>query len=656
LVVPEIAGNVISKDIKMKRQFAFFAGGFVVVAAVIIALVSIFSASGKAAHLSPPTTQSAAAPKKWWHCGMHPQVIQDHPGNCPICHMPLTPMKSTDSGDAKGDVPLWWDPMLGPASISNHPGKSAMGMDMVPYAGHAAGGPEVTIDPAVVQNMGVQTAIVARGPLHKTIRTVGVFKLPEPGLHDISLKVGGWIDTLYADQEGKHVHLGEPLFAVYSQELQVAEQELISAVQSQRSLGTDPSPQLRKQAENMIVSARRKLELWDVDRQEIDAIAKADRAPRDVVFHSPATGHVEDKMIVQGSAIQPGMKLMRIADHTKMWLDAEVYEEQIPLVKMDQGVEATLDAIPGKTFAGTVTFIYPHVDHMTRTLMVRATFDSPDFELKPGMYADVNVITEPVPDAVQVPREAVIDTGTKQIVFVAEGDGHFSPRPVRMGIRGDDDRLQIVEGLAVGETVVTSGQFLMDVESRTNEAIAKLRGGLATAAPSASTPAATSSQPTTQPRPMPPMSMPSSAGSQSSAHAMAMESPAGMGLSVIHCPMARADWVQQPGETSNPYMEPAMRQCGTVTAQVGAPEKDSPLSRVMTAYLTYEKALVGGSADAMAAEQLKAAASQLQGDAYTKLREAIDKLAGIKRLEPAREQFKAVSAAIIPILKQAKGS
>jgi len=122
--------------------------------------------------------------------------------------------------------------------------------------------------------------------------------------------------------------------------------------------------------------------------------------------------------------------------------------------------------------------------------MVRATFDSPDFELKPGMYADVNVITEPVPDAVQVPREAVIDTGTKQIVFVAEGDGHFSPRPVRMGIRGDDDRLQIVEGLAVGETVVTSGQFLMDVESRTNEAIAKLRGGLATAAPSASTPAA----------------------------------------------------------------------------------------------------------------------------------------------------------------------
>ncbi|HSU69612.1 MAG TPA: efflux RND transporter periplasmic adaptor subunit [Tepidisphaeraceae bacterium] len=416
--------------------------------------------------------------KQLWHCGMHPQVIQDHPGNCPICKMPLTSITSTNSGDPPqgGGKQLWWDPMLGPSSISDHPGKSAMGMDMVPYTGHTAQGPEVTIDPAVVQNMGVQTATVTRGPLHKTIRTVGLFKLPEPGLHDVSLKVGGWIDRLYADQEGMHVQQGEPLFALYSQDLQVAEQELISAVQSKRSLGPEASATLKKEADDLINSARRKLQLWDVDEREIDAIARADRPPRDVVFYSPATGHLEDKMIVQGSAVQPGMKLLRLADHSKMWLDAEVYEEQIPLVKMGQTVEATLDAVPGKTFTGKVTFIYPHLEHMTRTLLVRATFDNPDFELKPGMYADANVVTEPVPDAVQVPQEAVIDTGTKQIAFVAEGSGHFSPRTVRAGIRGDNDRLQIVEGLAVGETVVTSGQFLMDVESRTNEAIAKLRG------------------------------------------------------------------------------------------------------------------------------------------------------------------------------------
>jgi RND family efflux transporter MFP subunit len=382
--------------------------------------------------------------------------------------------KSTDSDNAKGDEQRWWDPMIGPSSITNHPGKSAMGMEMVPFTSQAASGADLTIDPAVVQNMGVQTAPVTRGPLHVTIRAVGLFKLPEPGLHDISLKVGGWIDKLYADQEGMHVMKGEPLFALYSPDLQVAEQELISAVQSQRSLNREASPALRKEADNLVASARRKLQLWDVDEQEIDAIAKADSPPRDIVFRSPASGHLENKMIVQGSPVQPGMKLLGIADHTTMWLDAEVYEQQITLVKMGQPVTAMLDAIPGKTFTGTVSFIYPHVDHMTRTLMVRSTFDNPDFDLKPGMYADANVIAEPVADAIHVPQEAVIDTGTKQIAFVAEEGGHFGPRTVRVGIQADDDRLQIVDGLAVGETVVTSGQFLMEVESRTNEAIAKL--------------------------------------------------------------------------------------------------------------------------------------------------------------------------------------
>jgi membrane fusion protein, copper/silver efflux system len=382
--------------------------------------------------------------------------------------------KSTDSDNAKGGGQRWWDPMIGPSSISDHPGKSAMGMEMVPFTRPAATGAELTVDPAVVQNMGVQTAPVVRGALHVTIRAVGIFKLPEPGLHDISLKVGGWIDKLYADQEGMHVMKGEPLFALYSPDLQVAEQELISAVQSQRSLNREASAALRKEAENLVASARRKLQLWDVDEQEIEAIAKADSPPRDIVFRSPASGHLENKMIVQGSSVQPGMKLLGIADHTKMWLDAEVYEQQITLVKMGQTVTAMLDGIPGKTFTGTVSFIYPHVDHMTRTLMVRSTFDNLDFDLKPGMYADANVIAEPVADAIHVPQESVIDTGTKQIAFVAEDGGHFGPRTVRVGIRADDDRLQILDGLAVGETVVTSGQFLMDVESRTNEAIAKL--------------------------------------------------------------------------------------------------------------------------------------------------------------------------------------
>ena len=180
-----------------------------------------------------------AGEKKLWHCGMHPQVIQDHPGTCPICHMALTPLKDEGSAPSKGtQKPLyWWDPMLGPSSISDKPGKSAMGMDLVPvYEADVSAGPTVTIDPTVVQNMGVRTAQVTRGPLEKTIRTVGMLEVPEPSQYDINLKVSGWIKKLYANQEGMHVHKGEPLFDLYSPDLQVAEEELIGAVRSLKSL------------------------------------------------------------------------------------------------------------------------------------------------------------------------------------------------------------------------------------------------------------------------------------------------------------------------------------------------------------------------------------------------------------------------------------
>lgn len=404
---------------------------------------------------------------------MHPQVIQDHPGDCPICHMALTPLNSAPAADTPGPR-KWWDPMLGPSSITDHPGKSAMGMDMVPFDANPAG-PEVRIAPAVVQNMGVRTAKVTCGPLTSTVRTVGLLKLPETGLHDITLKVGGWIDKLCANQEGMHVAKGEPLFELYSPDLQVAEQELISAVKSHKSLDTNASSAIRHESASLIDSAKRKLRLWDLAEEDIETIAISDQPPKDIPFRSPATGHVEEKMIVQGSAVQMGMKLMRVADHTTMWLDAEVYSGQLPVVKVGQEAVAIVEGIPGKSFKGTVSFMYPHVDHATRTLTVRMDLQNPNLELKPGMYATVNIVTQPLSDTVQVPREAVIDTGTRQIVFLAGDEGHFTPRQVQMGVAGDNDMVQIVSGLAPGETVVTSGQFLMDVESRTIEAIEKLK-------------------------------------------------------------------------------------------------------------------------------------------------------------------------------------
>src|SRR5439155_7193817 len=300
---------------------------------------------------------------------------------------------------------------------------------------------------------------------------------------------------LYADTEGMIVKKDQPLFDLYSPDLQVAEEELMTAVRSLKMLDPQAAEPVRKEAQNLVESAKRKLRLWDITEQDVEAIGSADRAPRTVTFRSPVDGHVVDKMVVQGSAVQMGMKLMRIEDHSKLWLDAQVYEEQLPWVSMGQTVEATVDAVPDKTFTGTVSFIYPHLDHMTRTETVRTTFDNPGHVLRPGMYAMAKIMTTPVESAVLVPREAVIDTGTRQISFVATAEGRFQPRKVRMGLRGDE-RVQILEGLAPGEMVVTSGQFLMDVESRTTEAIEKLRKG-----PAATGGNAASEQPMPMPAP-----------------------------------------------------------------------------------------------------------------------------------------------------------
>jgi RND family efflux transporter MFP subunit len=427
-------------------------------------------------------SDSTAALKQFWTCGMHPQVIQDHPGICPICHMKLTPLNmggdNGTSGSGKKTIAYWWDPMLGPSSISNHPGKSAMGMDMVPvYEDQMSAGPSVRIDPAVVQNMGVVTVPVVRGPLMVTVRAVGMLEVPEPGLHDIALKVGGYIQKLYANTDGMSVAKGEVLFDLYSPDLQLAEQELITARQNLQSLDPNASEAVRKDAQDFLESSKEKLRLWDVAENDIDAIAAAAQAPKTVPFRSPANGHVVDKMVVDGSAVQAGMKVMRIEDHSMLWLDAQVYENQISMVKIGQKVNATVDGAEGKTFTGKVMFIYPHLDHMSRTEIVRTMLENGQHDLSPGMFATAEIITQPMADAILVPRAAVIDTGTQQIVFVMDptSAGHFQPRKVKMGLAGDNDQVQIVDGLAPDDQVVISGQFLMDVESRTTEAIEKLR-------------------------------------------------------------------------------------------------------------------------------------------------------------------------------------
>jgi Cu(I)/Ag(I) efflux system membrane fusion protein/cobalt-zinc-cadmium efflux system membrane fusion protein len=591
--------------------------------------------------MKPPV---GAGPKKQlWHCGMHPQVVQDHPGECPICHMALTPITTASATPGQRKILYWWDPMLGPSSITDHPGKSAMGMDLVPVYAEEAG-PSVTIDPTVVQNMGVRTAKVERGPLTKTIRAVGLLKLPEPGMHDVTLKVSGWIDKLYADQDGKHVVQGEPLFDLYSPELQIAEQELIVAVKSERTLPSDAAANLRQDTQSLIDSAKRKLRLWDVAEQDIEAIAKADQPPKDVAFRSPATGHIEEKMVVQGSAVQPMMRLMRVADQTKMWLDAQIYQEQIPLVKIGQPIAATVDGMPDKTWKGSISFIYPHLDHMTRTLTVRMTIDNPDFELKPGMYATATIATKVSGNAVVVPREAVIDTGTKQITFVVDDANRFVPRMVHMGVMGDDDKVQIIEGLAPGETVVTSGQFLMDVESRTIEATQKLLAPVvqATSQQITTTPSNTTSAPPMEAIPMEtkPQTKP----------ATTQQTIAKLELSVAYCPMVKQYWLQEGETILNPYTGQEMSDCGDVKRKVIV-AANSPLASAVQSYLKVEKSLNSDKLDADAIKALSSDVNKLPADQYAPLRTSATKLANAKDLAAARDAFHVLSDRLIQAIE-----
>lgn len=443
-----------------------------------------------------------SASDQLWTCGMHPQVIQDHPGDCPICHMKLTPLTvDPDAGSdgaahihsemseptsqrasppdlagpttAQRTIKYWWDPMLNPPYIADRPGKSPMGMDLIPvYEDEGAGsGTPVTIDPSMVQNMGVRVALVTEGPLARTVRLVGYLDEAQPNIREINLRVSGWIGRLYANTEGQHVEAGDPLFDLSSPELQVAIEELINGRRAKAALLGDADESTRQTAAMLYDAAVSKLEWLGLERAQIEALAKLDVAPVTVTFVSPITGHVTEKPIVEGAAVRAGDRVLEIVDHSTLWLDAQAFEKDLPFVMVGQTAVATIASSPGQVISGEIISIQPHVDPVTRTAMVRMAIPNPTLGFKPGMYATVHVRAEIVERAVMVPREAIIDAGDTQISFVAQAVGRFEPRTVRMGLAGEDGMVQVIEGLVPGEAVVTSGQFLLDSESRLREAI-----------------------------------------------------------------------------------------------------------------------------------------------------------------------------------------
>ncbi|HOA61571.1 MAG: efflux RND transporter periplasmic adaptor subunit [Verrucomicrobia bacterium] len=419
-----------------------------------------------------------AAEEQLYTCGMHPQAIQNKPGNCPICGMKLTPMRkqggapaATASGERKVK---FYKSTMNPGETSPAPAKDSMGMDMVPvYETEGAAGDSkvISIEPMTMQEMNIRTATVTRGPLRRVVRTVGVIDYNEAGLADVTTKYKGWVEKLYVDTTGQQVHRGDPLFEIYSPELYSAQREYVLAIEGTNALGSAA----------LKASARTKLKFYDITDEQVAELERTREPRKTLRVVSPQDGFVTEKMVVEGQMVDAGTRLYRLADLGLVWVLAQVYEQDLDYVKLGQEATVTLSYLPDRQFRGRVTYIYPNVDEKTRTARVRIEFHNPGYFLKPGMFATVQVLSELAPSVLLVPDMAVLRSGERNTVFVALEGGKFEPRIVTLGPQAEDDTYQVLSGLSEGEHIVTSGQFLLDSESQLREAIQKMSGPKGTA-------------------------------------------------------------------------------------------------------------------------------------------------------------------------------
>ncbi|MFQ5461429.1 MAG: efflux RND transporter periplasmic adaptor subunit [Phycisphaerae bacterium] len=419
---------------------------------------------------------------QWYTCGMHPNVLQKSPGDCPICQMKLTPLKKNDDSDSRGGPSLerkvlYWRAPMDPNYISQKPGKSPMGMDLVPVyadAEDSASAHTIRIDPVTIQNMGIRTAVVQRGPLIKTIRTVGRVDYDEQLVTFVDTKFSGWIEELNVDETGQRVAKGQQLFGVYSPELYAAQQEYLSAIQNLPRLKESTFAPAREEAVKLVDAAVTKLKYFDVPDEQIEGLRESGKIEKTLGIHSPAGGIVTEKMALEGMYVQPGMRLYTIADLSRVWVYLDVYEYQLPWIRVGQHATMSLSYVPGEEFVGTVVYIYPYLEPRTRVIKVRLEFENPHMALKPGMFASVRLESDLHRDAILLPREAYIDSGTRQVTFVDLGNGKFAPRDIQVGVEAEDGMVEVLYGLDDGEVVVTSGQFMLDAESKLKEAVAKM--------------------------------------------------------------------------------------------------------------------------------------------------------------------------------------
>jgi Cu(I)/Ag(I) efflux system membrane fusion protein len=374
--------------------------------------------------------------------------------------------------------PLFYRSPMNPSVTSPVPTKDAMGMDYVPvYAEEGttteASSGSVKIDAVTEQNMGVRTAIAQKTLLSHVVRAVGRVAYDEEHIVRLHPKTEGWIETLRVDKTGEWVKKNEDLLSIYSPQLVTSQQEYILALNNLKILEKSPIEDIRRGAEELVDSSRERLKLLDVPAHQLHELTISHAIKKSLHIHTPADGIVINIGAREGQYVTPETELYMIADLSKIWVYADIYEYELPWVKVGDPVEMRLAGIPGRVFKGHLAFIYPYAEAKTRTIKVRLVFDNAELLLKPDLFAEVTIYAGKQVDAVVIPAEAVVRSGAKTQVFIARGGGKFEPRQITTGLSSNDD-IAVLDGLTAGEEVVTSAQFLIDSESKLHEATAKM--------------------------------------------------------------------------------------------------------------------------------------------------------------------------------------
>ena len=372
---------------------------------------------------------------------------------------------------------------MNPNEVSDHPGKDSMGMEMVPLevteggettTSGVPGRSSVVVSAAERQLMGLTFGVVEKRPLERVVRTSALIEPDEKRLYRVTTKISGWVDQLFVSVTGQEVKKGDRLLAIYSPELVSAEQEFLTALATAKELADSHDPDAAGGGKTLLAAARRRLQLWDISDGQIEHLANTGMVEKNLTLYSPADGWVTEKSVLAGQKIMPGDSLLVVADLTKVWGDADIYESDLPYVKVGMPIEVMLPYWPGKVFMGEVSFLYPYLDPATRTLKARLEIDNPELLLKPQMYANARLAYR-LTEELAVPDTAVLQTGEHTYAFRDGGHGRLIPVEIRTGVRSDG-YYQVLSGLNEGDRVVTSADFLIDSESSMKAALAAMAG------------------------------------------------------------------------------------------------------------------------------------------------------------------------------------